>query len=113
MTKRDYFMQIRSIVADNADLVAFIDHEIALLDKKNAKRSDKPTKKQSENALLIDAIYAEMDPDKGYTASDLAESISVLSGFSIQKVSALVTAMRKNLMVTREVVKGKAYFYKV
>lgn len=113
MTKREYFMQIRSLVADNAELVAFIDHEISLLEKKNAKRSDKLTKKQADNALLIESIYAEMESGKGYTVSDLTESVPALSGLSVQKVSALITAMRKNLMVTRDVVKGKAYFYKV
>ena len=52
MTKRENYTAIRAIVADNAELVAFIDHELELLDKKNSKRSDKPTAKQTANAEL-------------------------------------------------------------
>ena len=37
MTKRDYFNMIKAAMADNADVVAFVDHELELLDKKNAK----------------------------------------------------------------------------
>ena len=34
LTKRDYFAQLKEIVKDNAELVAFIDHELELLNKK-------------------------------------------------------------------------------
>ena len=36
MTKREMFAEIRKIVADNAEMVAFIDHEVELLDKKKS-----------------------------------------------------------------------------
>lgn len=111
MTKKDYFKILRAEVADKPELVAFIDHEIELLEKKNSVKSDKPTKKQAENAVMVEKIYSAMDSEKGYTASDILEMFPELN--TIQKASAMVTAMRKNLMVTREVVKGKAYFYKV
>ena len=40
MTKREMFAEIRNIVADNAEMVAFIDHEIELLERKsNSPRS--------------------------------------------------------------------------
>ena len=45
VTKRMRFEQIKSLVGDNEELVAFIDHEIELLDKKNS-RTGKPTKTQ-------------------------------------------------------------------
>ena len=35
MTKREMFAEIRNIVADNAEMVAFIDHEIELLERKS------------------------------------------------------------------------------
>ena len=37
MTKREMYAEIRKAVADNADMVAFIDHEVELLDKKPQK----------------------------------------------------------------------------
>lgn len=113
LTKRDYFNQIRALVADNAELVAFIDHELELLTKKNASRSSKPTAKQLENASLIEAIYNAMEVGKSYTVTDLMNFVPELSGLKVQKVSALVTKMRNNVLISREVVKGKAYFTKI
>ena len=57
MTKREMFAEIRAIVVDNAEMVAFIDHEIELLNRKsNGKR--KPTKNQLENAQFKADILA-------------------------------------------------------
>lgn len=113
MTKRDYFNALRARVADDAELVAFIDHELELLARKNERKSDKPTAKQAENAVLIETIYANMVAEKAYTVTDLMNEIDALHGLKVQKVSALVTKMRENVLVSREVVKGKAYFTKI
>ena len=113
MTKKDYFNALRARVADDADLVAFIDHELELLAKKNERKSDKPTAKQAENAVLIDTIYENMVAEKAYTVTDLMNEIDALNGLKVQKVSALVTKMREKVLVSREVVKGKAYFTKI
>ena len=56
LTKRDYFSQLREIVKDNESLVAFIDHEIELLNKKNSSKSDAPSKTQIENQALSNEI---------------------------------------------------------
>ena len=37
LTKKEYFGVIRNLVIDNEELVAFIDHEIELLNKKSSK----------------------------------------------------------------------------
>ena len=47
MTKVEMFSAIREVVSENAEMVAFIDHEIELISKKAA--SKKPTKVQVEN----------------------------------------------------------------
>lgn len=108
LTKRDYFTRILSYAREEDK--AFLEHELELLDRKNAKPA-KPTKKQAENAVMAEAIHGAMEPGKGYTASDIFAMFPELG--SVQKASALITQMRKNLTVTREVVKGKAYFYRV
>lgn len=113
LTKRDYFALLRARVADDDALVAFIDHEVALLDKKNASRSDKPTAKQVANSALMSAIYDAMEPNKAYTATDISALVPDLADAKIQKVSALITKMRENVLVSREVVKGRAYFTKI
>ena len=48
MTKKEMFAEICKGVADNAEMVAFIDHEIELLDRKSGSPR-KPTKTQVEN----------------------------------------------------------------
>ena len=48
MTKRDYYNLMREHFSDMPEfenVVNFIDHEIELLDKKNATKSGKPTAK--------------------------------------------------------------------
>ena len=113
MTKRDYFFEIREIVSDKPELVAFIDHEIALLNKKNATRSNKPTKTQVANASLADEIYNAMENAKSYTVADVKALVPELEDANPQKVTALLTKLRKEIRVSREVVKGKAYFTKI
>lgn len=111
MTKRDYFNRILSYAHDEDK--DFILHEIDLLDKKNERKSDKPTPKQTANAEFIERIYAEMENGKAYTISEIQALIPELAGASSQKVSALVKKMRDNVLVSRELVKGKAYFTKI
>lgn len=111
MTKRDNYNAIRTIVADNADLVAFIDHELELLDKKNARRSTKPSAKQVANEGTKDAIVAVLqnsaDP---MTIADIIASDATLEGLSTQKVSALLTQLVNDGTVVRTSVKRKSYF---
>ena len=63
MTKKEMFAEIRKVVADNAEMVAFIDHEIELLNRKSGSPR-KPTKTQVENDGFkadILAALAEVD----------------------------------------------------
>jgi hypothetical protein len=112
MTKAQMFAQIRSHLTDKEE-IAFIDHEIELVTKKNARRSDKPTKKQVANAELMEQIYEAMEASVPYRASDIQSLIPELKESNIQKTTALVSKMRDNVMVSREVVKGVAYFTKI
>ena len=56
MTKRDYFNMIKDAMSDNADVVAFCDHEIELLSKKAAKAKTAPKKVDTPrlNKLVAD-----------------------------------------------------------
>ena len=112
VTKREMFEQIKTHLTDEAE-IAFIDHELELLAKKNERRSDKPTKNQIANAGLIEKIYEAMEDGKAYTATEIGALIPDLADAKIQKVTALISRMRDNLLVSREVVKGKAYFTKL
>lgn len=112
-TKRDYFAKLRVLAQNEPELVEFIDHEVELLDKKNASKSGKQTERQKENAGLQDVIYNAMAEGKQYTVSDLIAEVPALAGMNTQRVAPILTKMRNNVLVSREVVKGKAYFTKI
>lgn len=111
MTKRENYNALRAIVADNADLVAFIDHELELLDKKNARRSTKPSKTQLANedtkAVIHDVL---LDADAPMMIADIIADDPALNGLSTQKVSALLSQMVASGDVVRTVNKRKSYF---
>lgn len=112
MTKIEMFSQILTHLTD-ADEIAFIQHEIELTAKKNANRSNKPTKAQIANATLADEIYNAMKDGQSYRISEIKALVPALADANPQKVSAIVTKMRKEIRVSREMVKGVAYFTKI
>ena len=101
MTKRENFETIKNIpeVAENADLVAFIDHEIELLNRKSSK-SGKPTKTQIENEG-IKAVIAEVlaDADASMTVTEMLAD-DRLNGYTNQKISALLRGMGDKVVKT-------------
>lgn len=109
MTKREYFAELRKIVADNESLVAFIDHEVELLDKKNLAPR-KPTAKQLDNetykASILEYLASVGEPvtigdiQKGCFGDELTN----------QRVTALVTALKGDGKVVRSVSGRKAVF---
>lgn len=112
MTKIEMYSQILTHLTD-ADEIAFIKHEIELTAKKNASRSNKPTKVQIENASLADEIYSAMVEGQSYRISDIKGLVPALADANPQKISAIVSKMRKEIRVSRELVKGVAYFTKI
>lgn len=112
-TKRDYLAEIRALIpAERTDLIAFIDHEDELLKKKNAAKSNKPTKTQLENIALTDAIYDFMKDGVRYTVTELNKTVPQLVELSGNKVSSLVRILKLDGRVVRVEEKGKAYFVK-
>lgn len=111
MTKRENYNAIRAIVSDNAELVAFIDHELELLDRKNSRRSDKPTAKQLVNKQIKDVIVEVLtDATAPMAIADIIADDPELTGMTTQKVSALLTQLITEGQVVRTVDKRKAYF---
>lgn len=94
-TKRMNFESLLGIeaVAENPSLVAFIEHEIELLDKKNSAEK-KPTAKQTANvgvkAEILEIVQAE--PNRLFTVSDILKALGN-ADFTNQKVSALMRQM--------------------
>ena len=110
MTKKETFAVIRGIVADNAELVAFIDHEIELLNKKSSG-SRKPTAKQVENeGFKADILKALENVAPPVSIKELYEICPSLEGLTNQRVTHLLTDLRKDGKVARTYVKKVAYF---
>lgn len=109
ITKREMFEQIKSHLTNEAE-IAFIDHELELLAKKNSYKSTKPTKTQVANVALKDRIAQVMGASEApMTASEILKALAddTLSG---SKVTAMLTQMKNDGVVIRTEEKRKAYF---
>lgn len=113
LTKRDYFGMLRALpeVQDRADLVAFIDREVTLLEKKNSGNR-KPTANQVANEVLRNAIYAAMQDNRLYTVGELIKEVPECADLSAPKVTAQVTAMVKDGRLVNTKDKRKSYYSK-
>lgn len=109
LTKKDYFNELKGLVADRQDLVDFIDHEIELLSKKSSRTA--PTKTQVENEKIKEKIVATLiELDKYATITDIQNANTELAELSNQKVSALLKQLVDNEIITKVIDKKKAYF---
>ena len=88
ITKKEMFAMIKAQVKDNAEMVAFIDHEIELLDKKASNK--KATKTQEANIGIKSTILAVLEGAKPMTVTEMQGASAELGELSNQKVSALV-----------------------
>lgn len=109
MTKKDYFNQIKELVVGNVELENFINHELELLNKKNASKA--PTKVQIENESIKELIVETLSTfEKPATISDIQSANDELAKLSNQKISALLTQLINADKVVRTTDKKKAYF---
>ena len=112
MTKRDYFNQILAKYPLTVDEKAFIDHELELLDRKNASNGDrKPTATQVENdrlkGVIVDFLVAT---GKAFTVTDLIKASPDLADLTNQKVSRLANDLVDENKITKFSEKRKTYF---
>ena len=112
MTKREMYEMIKANHNLSADEIAFIDHELELLAKKNSAEK-KPTAVQVANEGIKADILNGMEIGKKYTITDLMKEIPACAELSNQRVSALVRQLVTDRVVERTEEKRKAYFHKV
>lgn len=109
-TKVDRFNELKAIpaVAENAELVEFIDHELELLAKKAANK--KANAKESEEFIALkEAVTAVLD-DTPKTISDIIKASDKLTGLSTQKLVPILKALQADGVADRIEEKGKALF---
>ncbi len=108
-TKRQYFEELKAYVVENEELTEFINHEIELLANK-AKSPKKPTATQVENEAFKSKIVEYLGTtDKPVTVKDIM-GIEGFEGLSNQRITHMLTALRKEKIVARTYVKKVAYF---
>ena len=110
MTKKEMYNAIRVRVADDPDMVAFIDHEIELLEKRtNTPR--KPSKVQIENetfkSLIVEYLTAADSPQ---TIKDIQAGVPELEGLSNQKMTHLLTPLVNDGVLIKTYEKKVPYF---
>ena len=112
-TKRENFASIIAVLKDAGkdDLVAVMEHEIELLDKKSANRSTKPTVRQAENAEIKSAIVASLEPNRWYRCAEIKALNDVLAeGEGTQRTARLCNDLVADGKLTKMVDKKVVYF---
>lgn len=109
MTKVEMFNAIKAVVADNEEFVAFIDHEIELLNRKSSNK--KATKTQVENEGFKEEILNVLDV-RGATVTEIQAKSEVLSGLTNQRVSALLRQLVNDGKAVKSVEGKKSLFAK-
>ena len=115
ITKRERFAEILAIpaVAENPDLVQFINHEIELLDNKN-KGEKKLTPQQEANAIIKANVLelAKANPDRLFTIGEFLKEVPGLpEDMTSQRMTAIVRQMwYTDLTMVKTVDKRKSYF---
>ena len=112
VTKRERFAQLLAIneVAQNQDLVDFINHEVELLTRKNSSEK-KPTAAQLENEKTAEVVLATLvENGNGMTVTEIIKSNKDLGEFTNQKITAILRNLVSADKVERIEDKRKTYF---
>ena len=109
VTKRDVInaMLNEGFVQENANYKAYLENELALLNKKSENK--KATKTQEENAGIKEVIKSVLTSE-GATVTEIQSKDSVLGTLSNQRVSALLRQLIEAGEVVKTTDKKKSYF---
>lgn len=113
ITKMDNYKALLALadVQANADLVAFVEHEMEMLANKNAKRSDKPTAAQKENAEIAEEVSNLMESGKLYRLSEIkALTPKLASANGTQRIAAICRKLEESGVLVKTVDKRVVYY---
>lgn len=115
MTKKEMFAMVAKVVensevANKAEMLEFLAHEVELLEKKNSKTGQTKTQKENE-ILMAQLLEALAEFDKPITVSEfMKESSHEVATLSNQKLSALLKKLVDSKKVIKTVEKKKSFF---
>ena len=109
MTKRDVInMMLADVnIKTNETYVAYLNNELALLDRRASNK--KATKNQEQNENIKTVILEVLNTING-TVTEIQSASAELSEFSNQKISALLRQLCSNGEVVKTMDKKKAIF---
>lgn len=113
-TKKELFGEIMAVLenaemTDNAELKAFVEHEVELLTKKTINK--KLTKAQEDNITIKDCIECNLRIlEKAVTIKEIQASDEDLARLSNQKMSSILKKLIDEGTVVRTEDKRVAYF---
>ena len=125
ITKKEFFGMLKGVVessqpANMTELIAFIDHEVELIDRKAENRKAGVGKKAEANNALTTIIIEELAKIGKCTITDLLKKSEVLTNYvtedgkslSNQKISALLKPLYSgdNPIIERTMEKKMVYF---
>ena len=130
MTKKEMLNTIKSLVVDgnavieqdgNAttitlddfkdEITAFIDNETSLIEKKAEKAKTQKSKTQKENEVFKAEILAVLENQPSpLPINDIIGMSETFSGFSCQKMSALLKQLVDSGKVNRQIIEKKPCF---
>ena len=109
-TKKEMFIAIREVVADNAEMTEFIDRQIELLNKKSSA-SRKPTARQVENeALKVKIIDHLRAVDMPKSIKELQSEMPELAELSNQRISHMLNQLVKAEQLVKSYEKKVPFF---
>ena len=113
ITKRDNFNAIIEVLnsANRPDLASVMIHEIELLDKKNANRSDKPTAAQKENVKIKEKLLSAMTLNQWYRCSEIKALVPALENSSgTQRIAVICRRLEEAGILSKTVDKRVIYY---
>ena len=112
-TKREMFNIIKTAMSDNAEVVAFVDHELELLARKNSAER-KPTVNQLDNKKIKKVVLEKIGTNS-YTITEIIKNVlanTEWADLTCSRMTAIATQMAEDCSMNREVAKRNAYYKK-
>ena len=114
-TKREIFNAIKARLNGEEtsftpdEMIAAMDHELELLDKKSANK--KMTKTQEENVTLREVVFDTLKASKvPMTVSEVIKANATLNGLSTQRVSPMLKSLEKDGRVAKTADKKRTVY---
>ena len=110
MTKKEMFTLIMGEVAHNEEMVAFLEHEIELLEKKRGSADSKKANAQAKEETLVKSVLATLGRKVTVTEMLNASAELVAELKTNQKASAVLKRLVDKGEVVKTVEKKVSYF---